>query len=102
MWMVALAVAVVVGAAVFAVPGADWWDLLVAAVVGVACVWVAGRVVAARGEAWGISPLVDPPPWAPVNPLGAHALLPDAVPAAEASADAVPADAVTPPGRVAG
>jgi len=76
MWIAALAVAVVVGAAVFAVPGADWWDLLVAAAVSVAGVWFAGRVVAARGEAWGISPLVDPPPWAPVNPLGSDAVLP--------------------------
>jgi hypothetical protein len=76
MWLVALPVAVVVGVAVFAVPGADWWDALVAAVVGAPCVWIAGRFAVARGEAWGISSRLEPPPWLPVNPLGSKEVVP--------------------------
>ncbi len=71
--LIALAIAVAVGAMVFAVPGAGWWDLAVASVVGVAGVWVGARVIEDRAKAWRITPLVDPPTQAQIEGVLAEA-----------------------------
>jgi hypothetical protein len=50
-----LAASLTVGALVYAVPGADGWDVAVALPVGIAAVWVASGWVAFHAEAWGIT-----------------------------------------------